>query len=81
MHNGKSTVVSANPNYMAAGGGRAGSVNKPFVSLTAYHLKPGRAAQAGINLKRAFGIDVGLHDFYDNAIKPSNGNRVGAVVE
>ena len=82
IYRGNKIDLSANPFYVAAGGGITnGTGITPPKSLTAYQLLAGKPMLKGIDLKKAFDIDVGRWDFYGNMVTKNNCNTVGAVLQ
>jgi hypothetical protein len=62
------TGVSANPNLLNAGNGGTVFPN-PVTQLNAYKIGAGSAAiDAGQNLVSSFNINIGSHDFFNNAL-------------
>lgn len=80
-YNGVAVAMCRQPFYTAAGKGEAtGDKLQPAGKFAAYRLEAGKTPAQGINLLKAFNINVGPADFFGNRPGPHFGNGTGAVL-
>jgi hypothetical protein len=79
MYRSRATGLNANPRLVDPGnGGTIGDADR-LPTLAAYKLRAGSPlVDAGLNLRRLFGLSPGPTDFYGTSIPQGTGYDVGA---